>query len=29
MDAVNKLVAYGVKTNLIEKEDIIYTVNSL
>ncbi len=28
-DAVNRLVAYGLRTNLIEKEDIIYTVNSL
>ena len=27
--AVNKLTAYGVKTGLIEKEDIIYTVNSI
>lgn len=29
MEAVSKLVAYGVKTGLIEREDIIYTVNSL
>ena len=29
MEAVNKLVAYGLKTNLIEKSDIIYSVNSL
>ena len=28
-EAINKLVAYGLKTGLIEKEDIIYTVNSL
>ena len=27
--AVNKLTAYGVKTGLIEREDIIYTVNSI
>ncbi len=27
--AVNKLTAYGVRTGLIEKEDIIYTVNSI
>ncbi|MBO5621493.1 MAG: galactose-1-phosphate uridylyltransferase, partial [Butyrivibrio sp.] len=27
--AVNKLTAYGVKTGLIEKEDLIYTVNSI
>ncbi len=29
MDAINKLVAYAVATNLIESSDIIYTVNSL
>ena len=29
MTAVNKLVAYGLRTGLIEKEDIIYTVNTL
>ena len=29
MNAINKLVAYGLHTGLIEKEDIIYTVNSL
>jgi UDPglucose--hexose-1-phosphate uridylyltransferase len=28
-DAVKKLVAYGLRTELIEKEDIIYAVNSL
>ena len=28
-DAVKKLVAYALKTELIEKEDIIYAVNSL
>lgn len=28
-NAVNKLVAYAISTGLIEKEDIIYTVNSL
>ncbi len=28
-DAVKKLVAYGLKTGLIEKEDVIYAVNSL
>ena len=28
-EAVKKLVAYGLKTCLIEEEDIIYTVNSL
>ncbi|WP_026651486.1 UDP-glucose--hexose-1-phosphate uridylyltransferase [Butyrivibrio proteoclasticus] len=28
-DAIKRLVAYGVKTGLVEKEDIIYTVNSL
>ncbi len=27
--AINNLVAYGLKTGLIEKEDIIYTVNSV
>ena len=29
MEAVNKLVAYALATKLIEKEDIIYSVNSL
>ena len=29
MNSINKLVAYGLHTGLIEKEDIIYTVNSL
>lgn len=29
MTAVNKLVAYGLRTGLIQKEDIIYTVNTL
>ncbi len=29
MEAVSKLVAYGVKTGLIEREDIIYIVNSI
>ena len=29
MDAINKLVAYAVATNLIESSDIIYIVNSL
>ncbi len=29
MEAVNRLVAYGLSTGLIEEEDIIYTVNSL
>ena len=29
MEALKKLVAYGLKTNLIGKEDIVYTVNSL
>ena len=29
MEAVKKLVAYGLATGLIEKDDIIYTVNSL
>lgn len=29
MEALKKLVAYGLKTQLIEKEDIIYTFNSL
>ncbi len=29
MNAINKLVAYGLSTGLIEKEDIIYTVNCL
>ncbi len=29
MDAVKKLVAYGLKTGLIENEDIIYTLNSI
>jgi UDPglucose--hexose-1-phosphate uridylyltransferase len=29
MNAIKNLVAYGLKTGLIEKEDIIYTVNSL
>jgi UDPglucose--hexose-1-phosphate uridylyltransferase len=28
-EAINNLVAYGLATSLIEKEDIIYTVNSL
>ena len=28
-EAIDKLVAYGLKTGLIEKEDVIYTVNSL
>ena len=28
-DAIKKLVAYGLKTTLIEVEDVIYTVNSL
>ena len=28
-EAVKKLVAYGLKTCLIEEEDIIYTVNSI
>ncbi|MCR5404702.1 MAG: UDP-glucose--hexose-1-phosphate uridylyltransferase [Butyrivibrio sp.] len=28
-NAVNRLVAYGLKTDLIEKEDIIYTVNQI
>ncbi|MBE5860050.1 MAG: UDP-glucose--hexose-1-phosphate uridylyltransferase [Butyrivibrio sp.] len=28
-EAITKLVGYGVKTNLVPKEDIIYTVNSL
>ena len=28
-ESVNKLVAYGLATGLIEKEDVIYTVNSL
>lgn len=28
-EAIKKLAAYGLKTGLIEKEDIIYTVNSL
>ncbi|MBQ7616268.1 MAG: UDP-glucose--hexose-1-phosphate uridylyltransferase [Butyrivibrio sp.] len=29
MDFINKLAAYALATNLIEKEDVIYTVNSL
>ena len=29
MESILKLVAYGLKTKLIEKEDIVYTVNSL
>ena len=29
MESINKLVAYGLKTNLIEKSDITYTVNCL
>ena len=28
-EAIDKLVAYGLKTGLIQKEDVIYTVNSL
>jgi UDPglucose--hexose-1-phosphate uridylyltransferase len=29
MESINKLVAYGLKTGLIEQEDIIYTYNRL
>ena len=29
MNAINKLVAYGVRTGLVEKEDIIYTLNTI
>ena len=28
-EAITKLTAYGLKTNLIEKEDILYTINSV